>query len=195
MRRFLLLAALGSLLFRPATLRAAEFSDLASFEWAVGAGDLTTLDFDTAVTAATSVTVDGVTFATSGSDVVWSDGSGVLQNGELDRDIAITFPAEATAVSVEMTFLDLMNNPTLGGAVRGEDADGAEVFNAAQPAGGFFYGRFDPAQPIKTLYLEPASGGRSVLDTLRYATVPEPSAWLIALCGMAVAARQRPRRP
>lgn len=180
-----LMPPLGFFLLTSAMASAADFSTPFSFESTVGVGNLTTLDFDTPVAAATTAVVDGVTFATSGSDVVWSAGAGVLENGELDRNLEITFPDPVTAFSIQMTFLDLFNDPTLGGVVRGEEVDGVEVFSAAQSAGGFFYGRFDPNQPIKTLHLEPASGGRSVIDTLQYATVPEPAAWLGMLCAMA----------
>ena len=160
---------------------AATFSTPAAFEAAVGAANLTTLDFEGLVTPPdTSIVVtevDGVGFATSGSDVILVNDDGVIQNGEQDRDMEITFPEPVTAISVDMVVHNLFNDPVIGGTVRGEDSMGSEVFSSSQSAGSFFFGWFDTENPITTLLLEPNGGGRSVVDTLQYSTttVPEPS--------------------
>ena len=184
---------------------AAIFSNSMQFTNAVGAANLTTQDFEGFITPpATEVIIteiDGVTFTTSGSDAIaiWSSMDGYLQNGEQDRNIEITFPEPVAAASVSMKFLDWYNNPTIGGEVMGEAADGTEVFSVSQPPGTFFVGYVGPAAPITKLFLLSGGGARAVVDTLQYAVtadVPEPSTGIMGLLAVlgSLATGRRGRR-
>lgn len=185
--------------------QAAIFSNSTSFTNAVGAMNLTTQDFEGFITPpateAIITEIDGVTFTTSGSDVIVITDfmDGYLQNGEQDRNIEITFPEPVAATSVSMKFLNWYNNPTVGGEVMGEAADGTEVFSVSQPPGSFFVGYVGPAAPISKLFLLSGGGGRAVVDTFQYAVtadVPEPSSGVMGLLAIlgSLATGRRGRR-